>query len=49
MVNSIQHLGNEPYATLEHRKLEMDLVEVFIKWEVQRIREEGEPKEDVSF
>ena len=27
-------------ATIEHRKLAVDLAEVIIKWEVQRIKEE---------
>ena len=49
MVYSIQRLGNTPNATVEHRKLVVDLVEVIIKWEVQRIREDGEPKEEVSY
>ncbi|XP_030846194.1 transformation/transcription domain-associated protein [Strongylocentrotus purpuratus] len=40
MVYSIQRLGNTPNATLEHRKLVVELVEVIIKWEVQRIRED---------
>ena len=48
MVYSIQRLGNTPNATLEHRKLVVDLVEVIIKWEVQRIREDGEASSEVN-
>ncbi|XP_038044323.1 transformation/transcription domain-associated protein-like isoform X2 [Patiria miniata] len=40
MVYSIQRLGSTPNTTLEHRKLVVDLVEVIIKWEVQRIKED---------
>ncbi|XP_033101198.1 transformation/transcription domain-associated protein-like isoform X1 [Anneissia japonica] len=39
MVNSVQRLGFTPNATLEHRKLAVDLAEVIIKWEVRRIKE----------
>ena len=35
-------------ATIEHRKLAVDLAEVIIKWEVQRIKEEQEVTGDVS-
>ncbi|XP_077979126.1 transformation/transcription domain-associated protein-like [Glandiceps talaboti] len=47
MVNSVQRLGFTPNATIEHRKLAVDLAEVIIKWEVQRIKEEQEPSEPV--
>lgn len=40
MINSIQRLGFSPTATLDYRKLAVELSEVIIKWEVQRIREE---------
>lgn len=40
MVNSIQRLGFSPTATLEHRKLGVELAEVIIKWELYGIREE---------
>lgn len=33
MVNSIQRLGFSPTATLEHRKLAVELAEVIINWE----------------
>lgn len=44
MVNSIQRLGFSPTATLEHRKLAVELAEVIINWEYG-IKEEatGEP------
>ena len=37
MVSSIQRLGLTPNATLEQRKLAVDLAEVVIKWEFQRV------------
>lgn len=40
MINSIQRLGFSATATLEYRKLAVELAEVIIKWEVQRIKEE---------
>lgn len=47
MINSIQRLGFSATATLEYRKLAVELAEVIIKWELQRIREETEgPIED---
>lgn len=42
MINSIQRLGFSATATLEYRKLAVELAEVIIKWELQRIREETE-------
>ncbi len=39
MVLSIQRLGLTPKATIEQRKLTVDLAEVIIKWEFQRVRE----------
>lgn len=42
MVNSIQRLGFSPTATLEHRKLAVELAEVIIKWELYGIKENGE-------
>ncbi|XP_044261128.1 transcription-associated protein 1 [Tribolium madens] len=49
MVNSIQRLGFSPTATLEHRKLAVELAEVIIKWELYGIKEEndGETVENV--
>lgn len=40
MVNSIQRLGFSPTATLEHRKLAVELAEVIIKWELFGIKED---------
>ena len=37
MVSSIQRLGLTPNATIEQRKLAVDLAEVIIKWEFQRV------------
>lgn len=42
MVTSVQRLGFTPNATIEHKKIAVDLVEVIIRWEYQRIREEQE-------
>lgn len=47
MINSIQRLGFSATATLEYRKLAVELAEVIIKWEVQRIKDEADgPLED---
>lgn len=45
MVNSIQRLGFSASATIEHRKLAVELAEVIIKWELQRIKEESDAAE----
>ncbi|XP_072379030.1 transcription-associated protein 1 [Diabrotica undecimpunctata] len=45
MVSSIQRLGFSPTATLEHRKLAVELAEVIIKWEMYGIKEESESTE----
>lgn len=42
MINSISRLGFSPNATIEYRKLSVELAEVIIKWELQRIKEENE-------
>lgn len=42
MVNSIQRLGFSPTASIEHRRLSVELAEVIIKWEFQRIKDEGD-------
>ncbi|KAL7293008.1 hypothetical protein TKK_0013455 [Trichogramma kaykai] len=42
MVSSINRLGFSPTSTIEHRKLAVELAEVIIKWELQRIKREGE-------
>ena len=35
-------------ATIDHRRLAVDLAEVIIKWEVQRIKEDQEQAGEVS-
>jgi len=42
MVTSIQRLGLPLNATIEQKKLAVDLAEVIIKWEFQRVRGCGE-------
>lgn len=49
MVSSIQRLGFSPTATLEHRKLAVELAEVIIKWEIYGIKEETEAVEVSDF
>lgn len=48
MVSSIQRLGFSPTATLEHRKLAVELAEVIIKWEIYGIKGETEIEEVCS-
>nr|CAD7586473.1 unnamed protein product [Timema genevievae] len=48
MVNSIQRMGFSPSAALDHRRLAVDLAEVIIKWELQRIKDEAEAAETRS-
>lgn len=45
MGDSIQRLGLNPTATFDQRKLAVDLAEVIIKWELQRIKEEAEAQD----
>lgn len=45
MVNSIQRLGFSPTATIEHRRLAVELAEVIIKWELHRIKDEADKNE----
>ncbi|XP_064648217.1 transformation/transcription domain-associated protein-like isoform X2 [Lineus longissimus] len=42
IVNSVQKLGFTPNVsgTIEHRKLAVDLADVIIKWELQRVKED---------
>jgi len=42
MVSSIQRLGFTPTATLEHKKLAVELAEVVLKWELQRMKDEAD-------
>ncbi|KAG5328830.1 TRRAP protein, partial [Acromyrmex heyeri] len=45
IVNSVQRIGCTPTATIEHRRLAVELAEVIIKWELYRIKEEAETTE----
>ena len=40
MINSMQRLGFTQSATIEHRKLAVDLAEVICEWEKRRYKEE---------
>ncbi|XP_077594918.1 transformation/transcription domain-associated protein isoform X1 [Stigmatopora nigra] len=40
MISAMQRLGFTPTVTIEHRKLAVDLAEVVIKWELQRIKDQ---------
>ncbi|XP_058465654.1 transcription-associated protein 1 isoform X1 [Malaya genurostris] len=42
IVNSMHRLGFTVNATIDYRKLSVELAEVIIKWEIQRIKEEAE-------
>lgn len=42
MISAIQRLGFAPSSTFEHRRLAVELSEVIIKWELERIKIEGE-------
>uniref|UniRef100_T1JAK1 Transformation/transcription domain-associated protein n=1 Tax=Strigamia maritima TaxID=126957 RepID=T1JAK1_STRMM len=46
MVNSMTKLGFLQNASIEHRKLAIDLAEVIIKWELQRIRDDLDQNQD---
>lgn len=41
MLNAMQRLGFMSSATFEHKKLAVEMAEVIIKWELQRIRDEN--------
>ena len=41
----IHHVIYRCQATIEHRKLAVDLAEVVIKWEVQRVKDDQESTE----
>lgn len=45
IVNSIQRIGFNPTASMEHKRLAVELAEVIIKWELYRIKEEAEATE----
>ncbi|GLH10296.1 Transcription-associated protein 1, partial [Gryllus bimaculatus] len=46
MVSSMRRLCFSPNATMEHRKLAVELTEVIIKWDLQRIKDEAEAAEN---
>ena len=48
MVNSIQRLGFMPTATLDHKKLAVELAEVIIKWELHGVKEEFDPSPSLT-
>ncbi|XP_048245320.1 transformation/transcription domain-associated protein-like isoform X4 [Haliotis rufescens] len=55
MVNSLQRLGFTANASIEHRKLAVELADVIIKWELQRLKDDQElpggviePAQDVT-
>ncbi|KAH8256520.1 hypothetical protein KR032_001949, partial [Drosophila birchii] len=49
LINYMQRLGFPPTASIEHKKLAVDLAEVIIKWELHRIKQdERENKVDGS-
>ena len=42
MIHSMHRLGYSPNGSLDYRKLAVELAEVIIKWELQRIKEESD-------
>uniref|UniRef100_S4RST8 Transformation/transcription domain-associated protein n=1 Tax=Petromyzon marinus TaxID=7757 RepID=S4RST8_PETMA len=48
MVSAMQRLAFTPSATLEQRKLAVDLAEVVVKWEMQRIKDAQPEEEDTE-
>lgn len=48
MVSSMQRLGFTQSSTIEQKKLAVDLGEVIIKWELQRIKEVQELMQEVN-
>uniref|UniRef100_A0A8D2JJ48 Transformation/transcription domain associated protein n=1 Tax=Varanus komodoensis TaxID=61221 RepID=A0A8D2JJ48_VARKO len=47
MVSAMQRLGFTPSVTIEQRKLAVDLAEVVIKWELQRVKDQ-QPDSDMD-
>jgi len=45
MLSAMQRLGFMSSATFEHKKLSVEMAEVIIKWELQRIRDENNAAE----
>lgn len=48
MVSAMQRLGFTPSVTIEQRRLAVDLSEVVIKWELQRIKDQQIPDSDMD-
>ncbi|KAI1895994.1 hypothetical protein AGOR_G00090240 [Albula goreensis] len=48
MISAMQRLGFTPSVTIEQRKLAVDLAEVVIKWELQRIKDQQPESEGDS-
>ncbi|TRZ04491.1 hypothetical protein DNTS_027557 [Danionella cerebrum] len=48
MISAMQRLGFTPSVTIEQRKLAVDLAEVVIKWELQRIKDQQPESESDS-
>lgn len=48
MIQSIQKMGFNATATIDQRKLAVELAEVIIKWECERIKDESEAQEIVN-
>lgn len=48
MVSAMQRLGFTPSVTIEQRRLAVDLSEVVIKWELQRIKDQQVRLSDLS-
>ncbi|XP_028033958.1 transcription-associated protein 1 isoform X2 [Bombyx mandarina] len=47
MVGAMQRLGFSATASLEHRRLAVDLAEVVLKWDLQRIRDHALPDDNI--
>ncbi|XP_037947653.1 transcription-associated protein 1 isoform X2 [Teleopsis dalmanni] len=48
LINYMQRLGFPPNASIEHKKLSVDLAEVVIKWELQCIKDNEIKKEEME-
>ncbi|KAM5151825.1 transformation/transcription domain-associated protein [Mantella aurantiaca] len=48
MVSAMQRLGFTPSVTIEQRKLAVDLAEVVIKWELQRLKDQPDSDMDTN-
>lgn len=48
IVSSMQKLASSQNPTIDHRRIIVELAEVIIKWELQRIKDEAEDQEMLS-